>query len=105
MIAAGTRKNGQNNAAMLGTPHRADVHSNREALSACLAHANEGGAGRYAFLGDLVGYGADPQGVVDIVARYAAQGAIVVKGNHDAAVEKRAGYMNDRSQEHTSTLQ
>jgi len=73
----------------------ADVHSNLEALSACLAHARSGGAERYAFLGDLVGYGADPAAVIDTVARYAAEGAIVVKGNHDAAVEKRAGYMND----------
>jgi diadenosine tetraphosphatase ApaH/serine/threonine PP2A family protein phosphatase len=77
----------------------ADVHSNLEALDACLAHARQCGAGRYAFLGDLVGYGADPQAVVDTVARYAAEGAIVVKGNHDAAVEKRAGYMNDATTE------
>jgi diadenosine tetraphosphatase ApaH/serine/threonine PP2A family protein phosphatase len=77
----------------------ADVHSNLEALDACLAHARLCGAGRYAFLGDLVGYGADPQAVIDTVARYAAEGAIVVKGNHDAAVEKRAGYMNDTSTE------
>jgi diadenosine tetraphosphatase ApaH/serine/threonine PP2A family protein phosphatase len=99
MIASLTIKNGQNKGAGLVIALLADVHSNLEALSACLAHANEGGAGRYAFLGDLVGYGADPQGVVDIVARYAAQGAIVVKGNHDAAVEKRAGYMNDTTTE------
>ena len=77
----------------------ADVHSNLEALDACLAHARLCGAGRYAFLGDLVGYGADPQAVIDTVARYKAEGAIVVKGNHDAAVEKRAGYMNDTSTE------
>ena len=38
----------------------ADVHANLEALEACLAHAEEQGAERYAFLGDLVGYGADP---------------------------------------------
>lgn len=77
----------------------ADIHSNLEALNACLKHASQNGAGRYAFLGDLVGYGADPQGVIDISARYAADGAIVVKGNHDAAVEKRAGYMNDAATE------
>jgi diadenosine tetraphosphatase ApaH/serine/threonine PP2A family protein phosphatase len=77
----------------------ADVHSNLEALDACLAHARECGAERYAFLGDLVGYGADPQAVVDTVACYAAAGAIVVKGNHDAAVEKRASYMNDATSE------
>ncbi len=72
-----------------------DVHGNLEALDACLKHAGANGAGRYAFLGDLVGYGADPQAVVDIVARYAAEGAVVVKGNHDDAVEKTPGYMNE----------
>ena len=77
----------------------ADIHGNLEALNACLKHANQNGAVRYAFLGDLVGYGADPQGVIDVAARYAGAGAIVVKGNHDAAVEKRAGYMNDAATE------
>jgi len=72
-----------------------DVHGNLEALSACLKHASEAGADRYAFLGDLVGYGADPQAVVDTVARYAAQGAVVVKGNHDEAIERTPRYMND----------
>jgi diadenosine tetraphosphatase ApaH/serine/threonine PP2A family protein phosphatase len=73
----------------------ADVHANLEALNACLTHAGEREAGRYVFLGDLVGYGADPQAVVDIVARYASDGAVVVKGNHDEAVHKTASYMND----------
>jgi diadenosine tetraphosphatase ApaH/serine/threonine PP2A family protein phosphatase len=72
-----------------------DVHGNLEALSACLNHASETGASRYAFLGDLVGYGADPQAVVDVVARYASKGAIVIKGNHDEAIEKTPRYMND----------
>jgi hypothetical protein len=35
----------------------ADIHSNLEAITACLAHANALGADRYAFLGDHVGYG------------------------------------------------
>src|SRR5438034_8584288 len=72
-----------------------DVHANIEALSACLKHAREAGVGRYAFLGDLVGYGADPQAVIDTVACYAAKGAVVIKGNHDEAVEKTPRYMND----------
>ena len=72
-----------------------DIHANLEALNACLKHAADSGAGRYVFLGDLVGYGADPEAVVDIVARYASGGAIVIKGNHDEAVEKTPGYMND----------
>jgi diadenosine tetraphosphatase ApaH/serine/threonine PP2A family protein phosphatase len=72
-----------------------DIHGNLEALEACLQHATNNGAGRYAFLGDLVGYGADPQRVVDIVAGYAARGAVVVKGNHDEAVVKTPKYMNE----------
>jgi diadenosine tetraphosphatase ApaH/serine/threonine PP2A family protein phosphatase len=76
-----------------------DVHGNIEALDACLKHAAENGAERYAFLGDLVGYGADPEDVVATVARRAEQGAVTVKGNHDDAIEKRAGYMNDAGKE------
>lgn len=63
-----------------------DLHANRESVTAVLAHAQEQGAERYAFLGDFVGYGADPEWVVDTVARYVAGGALAVMGNHDAAV-------------------
>jgi diadenosine tetraphosphatase ApaH/serine/threonine PP2A family protein phosphatase len=63
----------------------ADIHANLGALEACLGHARERGAERYAFLGDLVGYGPDPAAVVEVVA--AMDGAIVVKGNHDDAIE------------------
>ena len=63
----------------------ADIHSNLEAITACLAHAKALGARRYAFLGDLVGYGADPVAVLDLIERHAEDGAVVVLGNHDAA--------------------
>ncbi|HEY6240049.1 MAG TPA: metallophosphoesterase family protein [Burkholderiales bacterium] len=63
----------------------ADIHSNLEAIVACLAHAQALGADRYAFLGDLVGYGADPVKVLELIERHAASGAVVVLGNHDAA--------------------
>ena len=63
----------------------ADIHSNLEALTACLAHAQALGANRFAFLGDLVGYGADPVAVLDLIEGHAANGAVVVLGNHDAA--------------------
>jgi diadenosine tetraphosphatase ApaH/serine/threonine PP2A family protein phosphatase len=63
-----------------------DIHANREALTACLAHAESMGVDRYVFLGDLVGYGADPAWVVDTVAEYCSAGGICVLGNHDAAV-------------------
>lgn len=73
----------------------ADIHSNREALDACLAQARARGAGRYVFLGDLVGYGADPGYAVDLAAQAQAEGAIVIKGNHDAAIGDKKDNMND----------
>jgi len=73
----------------------ADIHSNLEALEACLAHARSRGAERYAFLGDLVGYGADPAAVLRVIRGYAAGGAVVVQGNHDAAVARSAGGLNE----------
>ena len=63
-----------------------DIHANREAFAACLAHAERASPERYAFLGDLVGYGADPGWVIDTVMRFAGRGAICVLGNHDEAV-------------------
>ena len=62
-----------------------DIHSNREALEACLNHAQAHGARRYAFLGDYIGYGADPEWVIDTLIEYQARGAIAILGNHDAA--------------------
>lgn len=67
-----------------------DLHANRQALDACLAHASRLGADTYAFTGDLVGYGGDPGPVLDTVMDYAARGAIVVKGNHDEATVRGA---------------
>jgi diadenosine tetraphosphatase ApaH/serine/threonine PP2A family protein phosphatase len=79
----------------------ADVHSNLEALVAVLAHAEEQGADALAFLGDLVGYGADPLAVVTRVQEEAARGAVVLQGNHDAAVldEEVAAGMNPEALE------
>lgn len=62
-----------------------DIHANYEALTACLVHAERRGAQAWAFLGDLVGYGADPHACVEMVRDYARQGAIVLRGNHDEA--------------------
>lgn len=63
----------------------ADVHANAQALQACLADARARGATRYAFLGDLVGYGADPAAVLDTIMAMVGQGAIALRGNHDEA--------------------
>ncbi len=72
-----------------------DIHANREALDACLAHARRAGAERFVFLGDLVGYGADPAYVVDLAANMQADGAIVIKGNHDEAAAGDVSRMNN----------
>ncbi len=63
-----------------------DLHANREAVSAVMAHAQAGQPDRYVFLGDYVGYGADPGWVIDLVRDHVARGAIAVFGNHDEAV-------------------
>lgn len=68
----------------------ADLHGNREAAAAVLAHAAAQGVERHAFLGDYVGYGADPAWVVDQVRAHVAAGAVAVLGNHDLAVAQGA---------------
>ncbi|WP_028312372.1 metallophosphoesterase family protein [Derxia gummosa] len=62
-----------------------DIHANREAFEACLAHAERLGATRHVLLGDFVGYGADPGWVVDKVMALVEAGATAVIGNHDLA--------------------
>lgn len=57
-----------------------DVHANVLALDAVLAHV--GSVDAVWHLGDIVGYGPDPDDVVD---RLAGVGAIGVRGNHDSA--------------------
>lgn len=67
----------------------ADLHSNLEAYDACMAKAEELGVTRMAFLGDIVGYNADPAAIIDRIADLVdAKKAIAVLGNHDEAVFK-----------------
>jgi diadenosine tetraphosphatase ApaH/serine/threonine PP2A family protein phosphatase len=49
-----------------------------------VAHAQAQGAEQWAILGDLVGYGPEPQAVVTQCQRMAEQGATVLRGNHEA---------------------
>lgn len=58
-----------------------DIHSNWEALEAVTA-ATEGQYDKIVCLGDLVGYGADPNPVVEWVR---ANVPVVIRGNHDKA--------------------
>jgi predicted phosphodiesterase len=58
-----------------------DIHGNLEALDACLADARERTYDSTLVLGDLVGYGPDPNTVVERVQALAP--VAIVRGNHD----------------------
>src|SRR5580765_5620767 len=68
-----------------------DVHANLEALDAVLAAAGQ--YDRVLVLGDLVGYGADPNAVIDRVRSLPS--ATCIRGNHDkvgAGLEDTDGF-------------
>ncbi|MBS1817829.1 MAG: metallophosphoesterase family protein [Acidobacteria bacterium] len=58
-----------------------DLHANIEALDTCLQDAARRGYDRTVVLGDVVGYGPDPNAVVERVI--GLQPAAIVRGNHD----------------------
>lgn len=60
-----------------------DIHSNRQALEAVLAAIDEAGVDQIWCLGDMVGYGADPDACTALVRERC--GTCLV-GNHDLAV-------------------
>lgn len=74
-----------------------DIHGNREAFEACLAHAARHPIDRFVFLGDYVGYGADPRFVVETVRGFAERGAVALLGNHDSAAIGNPERMNDEA--------
>ncbi|WP_291851546.1 metallophosphoesterase family protein [Bradyrhizobium sp.] len=76
----------------------ADIHANRQAFEACLAVAHARGAERIICLGDVVGYGADPEWAVDAVMGLVEDGAIAVIGNHDHAIGNHSETMNAEAQ-------
>lgn len=58
-----------------------DIHSNLEALTAVLRRVRRKKFDRVVVLGDLVGYGADPNPTVEKVRQL--KRAIIIRGNHD----------------------
>ena len=60
-----------------------DIHGNRQAFEAVIAAAEAAAADELWCLGDLVGYGADPDACVELAARHCS---ICLAGNHDLAV-------------------
>lgn len=65
-----------------------DVHGNTKALDAVLAEIGSSGVGSVFCLGDLIGYGPDPSGVVE---RIRALGMPSLLGNYDEGVASRSG--------------
>lgn len=71
-----------------------DIHGNRESFAAVLADLEVRGVDRIVMLGDIVGYGADPEWCCETAARLVAEGAICVRGNHDNAAVGAAEAMS-----------
>lgn len=65
-----------------------DIHGNLPALDAVLADIDAAGLTERYCLGDLVGYGPDPAGVID---RIRASGIPTVLGNYDEGIANRRG--------------
>lgn len=61
-----------------------DLHSNIEALQACLSKASSLNVEQYVCLGDIVGYGPDPAATLDMVM--ALPNIVVIRGNHEEAL-------------------
>ncbi len=60
-----------------------DIHANRQAFEATLEAVAASDASEVWCLGDLVGYGADPDACVELAREHAA---VCLAGNHDLAV-------------------
>lgn len=58
-----------------------DIHANLEAIETCLADARARGYDEVLVLGDVVGYGADPNRAIDVVQEL--KPVAIVRGNHD----------------------
>jgi predicted phosphodiesterase len=58
-----------------------DIHSNLQALRAVMRYARRRSFQRYVVLGDLVGYGANPNETLELIRQM--QPLVAVRGNHD----------------------
>lgn len=73
-----------------------DLHANLEATEAVLADISQHGIRSIVCLGDVVGYGPDPDRVLDLVRERAR---IAVAGNHDWALVNKAHGFNPIARE------
>ncbi len=76
----------------------ADIHANLEAFDAVSADLAPRGLDAVVCLGDLIGYGPDPE---EVVRRVMGLGYRVVMGNHEAALTnpKARGWLNFQARE------
>jgi diadenosine tetraphosphatase ApaH/serine/threonine PP2A family protein phosphatase len=68
-----------------------DIHSNLEALTEVIADIDRRGIATIFCLGDVIGYGPDPEACVDIVR---ARCEKTIRGNHDDAIFSGADRFN-----------
>ena len=61
-----------------------DVHSNLEAFNAVLSTVESYKIEKYVFLGDIVGYAANPNEVIDLLRKL--KPLVAIRGNHDKVV-------------------
>ena len=78
-----------------------DVHSNLEALEAVLEDMDRATIHKIISLGDNIGYGADPEAVMDIIA---ARGIESVLGNHELACLSKSYLAGFNPQAHKALL-
>lgn len=65
-----------------------DIHANMDALEEVLKHANKIGYDKIVCLGDIVGYGPNPNEVVEWARAEAEKGMSIVTGNHDIDISR-----------------
>ncbi|MEW6741147.1 MAG: metallophosphoesterase family protein [Planctomycetota bacterium] len=68
-----------------------DIHSNLEALTAVFKRIDELGVREVVCLGDIVGYGSEPEACIDLVRERCS---LVLRGNHDDAIFNEATDFN-----------
>lgn len=76
-----------------------DIHGNLEAFEAVLGAIKKEGVGKYLCIGDIVGYGADPEKVLSLVQSLSPEA--IVAGNHEWGLVERLDldYFNEEAKE------
>ena len=71
-----------------------DIHSNMEALTACLQEIDRLGCRRLLCLGDVIGYGPQPR---EALATIMQRAEFTIRGNHELGAMQYASDFNPRA--------